>query len=276
MGWYPKAVRLPITTGEYWQRGSWKPLAVVDHITDGTDSRNWLQNVSNASSVHFLISRDGVVYQFMPTEWAAWANGTTAVSPATPDWLRRLIVDGGTNPNYVTISIEHEGRYPEDLPFTPAQLDASEELHVWIAQEHPSVPADRDHVIGHYQIDIVRRPFCPGGPDGNGYPFDRMVAAMQAARGAGAGGGTQPVDELQGIPYSVAMPYETTDAANLRTYPSTTRRVLRELPAGADIRVLGKRKGENLSGDDMWALVATETYDEIGYIHRSLLKRRAK
>lgn len=53
--WFPGAVRLPITTNEYYKKRAVPCISVVEHITAGTDSRGWLQNAENGSSVHFLI-----------------------------------------------------------------------------------------------------------------------------------------------------------------------------------------------------------------------------
>jgi hypothetical protein len=103
MPWYPNAERRAITTGEFGDRGPHKPLAIVDHITDGADSLDFLQNTANDSSVHVLISRHGKGVQFIDTDQAAWANGICnlrGTPPSTPDGgtpvpLRPL---GGSDP----------------------------------------------------------------------------------------------------------------------------------------------------------------------------------
>ncbi len=180
--WYPKAKRLPITTGEFWKSRSEPITAIVEHITAGSDSRNHLQNVSNGSSTHFLIRDEGnvaVVYQFMPIEWAAWGNGIANLSVYSPQWVVDR-VHQGRNINLCTISVEHESPYPMPHPYSEAMIEATIELDKWLVSVVSTIKRDREHIIGHYQIDGVNRPFCPGGPGGKLFPFDRVVAALQA------------------------------------------------------------------------------------------------
>jgi N-acetyl-anhydromuramyl-L-alanine amidase AmpD len=183
--WYPAAVRLPISTREYFKDRGMPILAICDHITAGSDSRGWLQNADNQSSVHFLIRVErgaAVVYQFMPIEWAAWGNGrhSGTGNPFMPGWVRDQ-VRAGVNPNLFTVSIEHEGVVPKPELYTGPMLDASIALHKWLVNTVPTIPRDRDHVIGHYQIDHIQRPFCPGGAGGSAFPFGAIVAALQPA-----------------------------------------------------------------------------------------------
>jgi hypothetical protein len=209
MPWYPNAERRDITTGEFWERGQHKPLAIVDHITDGNDSLNFLQNIANDSSVHFLIGRRGQVYQFIDTDRAAWANGIcdfNRLSDASPAWLKQWCQDNSSvracgsdtrvinrpgSVNMVTISIEHEARISERLGgfngFTDSQIAASIELHKWLIATHSTLRPDRDHIIGHYQIDCIERAFCPGGRNGEKFPFQKIINAL------GGGGRTDPL-----------------------------------------------------------------------------------
>jgi N-acetyl-anhydromuramyl-L-alanine amidase AmpD len=183
MPWYPNAERRDITTGEFWERGQHKPLAIVDHITDGNDSLSFLQNTANDSSVHFLIGRRGQVYQFIDTDRAAWANGIcdfNRLSDQSPAWLKQWCQDNSSvracgsdtrvinrpgSVNMVTISIEHEAKISQHLGgfngFTDSQIEASIELHKWLIATHPTLRPDRDHIIGHYQIDCIERASAP-------------------------------------------------------------------------------------------------------------------
>ncbi len=179
--WYPPAVRLPITTKEFFNPRGAVLVAICDHITDGTDSRDWLQHADNQSSVHFLIRMEGavaVVYQFMPVTWAAWGNGRYSLNnPYMPQWVRNMIARN-ENINRATISIEHE----RDWPFTSlppeAMTRASIDLHQWLCDAYPAIVRDRQHILGHYQIDHISRANCPGGPGGLLFPFDRIVGAL--------------------------------------------------------------------------------------------------
>jgi len=179
--WYPQAVRLPIATKEYFKVRAVPTISIVEHITAGADSRNWLQLADNASSVHFLIRVEngkGVVYQFMPIEWAAWGNGRFSNNnPFMPDWVKAMIAQG-ININHATISIEHEGVVPTATLYTGPMLEADLKLNKWLADTVPTIKRDRTHIIGHYQIDHVDRAFCPGGPGGRLYPFDTIIGAL--------------------------------------------------------------------------------------------------
>jgi N-acetyl-anhydromuramyl-L-alanine amidase AmpD len=182
-GWYPGAYRLPITTNEYFPARAVPLVGIVEHITDGTDSRDWLQHAQNGSSVHFLIREErglGVVYQFMPVEWAAWGNGRYSQNnPYMPGWVRNL-VGSSININHATVSIEHERDWPFSTPLRGPMLDASIELHRWLVANYPTIKPDREHLIGHYQIDHVDRANCPGGPEGRLFPFDTIISAVVA------------------------------------------------------------------------------------------------
>lgn len=181
-GWYPKAKRLPITTDEYSTRIT-SLIAIIDHITDGDDSRDWLQHARNDSSVHFLIRGEGgvaVVYQFMSIFLAAWGNGRYSKNnPFMPAWARDLVARG-ININHATVSIEHERDWPFSTVMDGPMLEASIDLHKWLDAEVPTIIADREHVAGHYQIDHILRAHCPGGPGGKLFPFDTIIRAMRA------------------------------------------------------------------------------------------------
>lgn len=181
-GWFPGAKKLHITTNEYYTRRAVPLVSIVNHITDGTDSRDWLQHAANQSSVHFLIRDEGgqgVVYQFMPVQWGAWGNGRTSPNnPFMPVWVKNLIGQG-VNINHATVSIEHERKWPFTTPPSKPMLDASIALHKWLAANYPTIKVDRTHIIGHYQIDHVSRAHCPGGPDGLLFPFNAIIQAVK-------------------------------------------------------------------------------------------------
>lgn len=182
-GWCPFALRLEITTNEYFTAREVLLEDIVDHITDGTDSRDHLQNANNQSSVHFLIRmEDGraVIYQFMPVHWAAWGNGRYSKNnPFMPAWAKDLIARD-ININHATVSIEHERKWPFTTPPPAPMVEASIRLHKWLADTYPTIKRDREHIIGHYQIDHISRANCPGGPGGALFPFDTIIAALNA------------------------------------------------------------------------------------------------
>lgn len=146
-----------------------KPIAIVMHIMQGTllGTDSHFNNPKVDASTHFGIGKDGTIHQYVSLEHGAWGNGR--VQNGSWSILSQF---PGVNPNLYTISIEHEGTHPEPgfYQFTDAQYDADIKLVAWICDLY-GIPCDRDHVIGHYQIDSVDRPNCPGPT----YDFDRVI-----------------------------------------------------------------------------------------------------
>ena len=148
-------------------RNGYKPIAVVMHIAEGTlaGCDSWFNSPGNeGSSTHYAIGKNGEIHQYVEETDAAWGNGQVK----KPTWP--LLIDG-VNPNLSTISIEHEGHTGE--PWTEDMFHSDIWLVSQIAQRW-NIPFDRDHIIGHYRIDGVNRPNCPG----TGLPWDRLLAEL--------------------------------------------------------------------------------------------------
>lgn len=159
--------------GRHWTQG---PKAIICHISAGTMASmdSWFQNPSAEASAHFGISKTGEIHQYVKLEDAAWANG--AVNKGTWALLKEY---PGWNPNLYTISIEHEGSHPNAAAGqfwapTEAQLQASIRLIAWLCWKY-NIPVDRVHIAGHYEIDAVNRPYCPGPL----FPFDRIITEVK-------------------------------------------------------------------------------------------------
>lgn len=146
-------------------RGGRSPLGIVLHITDSSPSGinpdggavGWFHNPASRVSAHYVVRIDGAIARVVREEDWAWANGVVA-GPDLGNPLVRRWVEGGINPNLETISIEIAGRPGAALP--AAQWAAA----VWLVGDictRRRIPRDRDHVIGHYQIDSVNRARCP-------------------------------------------------------------------------------------------------------------------
>lgn len=147
-------------------RNGRKPIAIVNHITAGRmpGCLSWMQNPQAQASSNYLVTKDGRILQLVRDEDTAWANGGVN----KPSWP----LYDGTNPNRYTISIEHEGLPGETL--TEPQYQATLWLHRHLCQKW-GIPIDRDHIIGHYRIDSVNRPNCPGP----GFPWERLFYDLQ-------------------------------------------------------------------------------------------------
>ena len=151
-----------------------KVIAIVDHIMQGTSAgtASWFANPASQASSHFGVGKDGVIHQYVELGDVAWANGLVA----KPDWS----LYKNFNPNYYTVSIEHEGYAGDVMP--EAQYEATLALHRWLIAEL-GIPVTRDNIIGHYRIDSVNKAQCPG----LGFPWDRLFKDLE-------GGGTDQME----------------------------------------------------------------------------------
>ena len=141
-------------------------LAIVNHKTAGKypGCRDWLCNPKSKASAHYLVTRAGRIDQLVADVNTAWHGGIVN----KPSW--RLYEQIRFNPNRWTIGIEHED-YDGDgeLGLTEAQYQATLWLHKQLISEY-NIPVDAEHIVGHYRIDAVRRPNCPG-PN---FPWNRL------------------------------------------------------------------------------------------------------
>lgn len=142
-----------------------KPLAIVNHITAGLmpGTLGWLKNPAAQASAHYLVTKDGRIFQLVKDEDTAWHAGIVN----RPNWS----IYDGTNPNKYTIGIEHEG-FDGDL--TEAQYQATLKLHRQLIAKW-GIPIDQEHIIGHYRIDSVNRPNCPGPK----FPWQRLFSDLK-------------------------------------------------------------------------------------------------
>jgi N-acetyl-anhydromuramyl-L-alanine amidase AmpD len=134
--------------------------AIVEHITDGDTAASaikWFHSKASKVSAHFVVDRDGTVYQCVREEDTAWANGVmnkpNTANPIIAGW-----VHDGVNPNSETVSIECVGRPAQG--WTVAQVAVIDLLTRDIALRW-GVPIGVDTIIGHRDIDSVNRARCP-------------------------------------------------------------------------------------------------------------------
>jgi N-acetylmuramoyl-L-alanine amidase len=159
------------------RRGN-KVIAIVNHITAGRfpGCLSWMRNPQAQASAHYLVTRDGEIYQMVKDEDISWHAGAVK----NPSWK----MHNGINPNYRTIGIEHEGYQGNggDGSLTETQYQATLWLHRQLIAKY-GIPVDRDHIIGHYQIDSITRANCPGPK----FPWKRLMQDL-------AGGYTKTVE----------------------------------------------------------------------------------
>ena len=137
------------------ERSGYKPDVIVVHISAGslTSMTSWFSTPGSQASAHYGIGRDGTVLQYVEEDKKAWTQGNVK-KPTSKIVLERP----GINPNLYCLSIENEG---QDLGLgTIVQINTLVDLIKEVATRW-NIPLDRDHIIGHYEIDAVNRSHCP-------------------------------------------------------------------------------------------------------------------
>ncbi len=174
MAHYPGALWRP--SHNFWPgRGGHAAQWLIIHGTAGPNAVSWLTSPDNKdSSAHFVITRDGVVYQLVDTDDSAWGNGVLETGH-DPWW-------GSVNPNIQTISIEHEKLDTKNATsITDAQKKASFALINWLCNTHTirKAPATaQGGITGHYSISPQSRAQCPGP-----FPWDDLWTNLGANTG---------------------------------------------------------------------------------------------
>lgn len=146
--------------------------SVILHGTSGPlqASIDWLRNPQpsnpdNRVSANYLISKAGVVYELVDYKAGkrAMANGVVENYDSSLLWLSNA-VKNRVNPNYITVSIEHEASYQEMInhaSMTDAQFTSSVELTANILR-YCRLKATHESVAGHNQISGNKKFNCPG------------------------------------------------------------------------------------------------------------------
>lgn len=161
-------------------RNGSKPFVNVVHIAEGSLSSvdSWFTDATNkVASAQFCVGKGGEIHQYVKIEDYAWANGLNI-----GEWDNapaQVVRDMNCNPNYYTVSIEHEG---VDGDLTDEQFHASCWLQRYIMDYVKNkwgivMNLGSYNVIGHNQIDPKRKPCCPGDK----FPWDRYYAELAIA-----------------------------------------------------------------------------------------------
>lgn len=166
----------------YSSRKGHIPCCIVNHISEGSKNSciSWFTGTRNKkSSTHFLVAKDGSIYQFVDIKYMAWGNGLYLKD--IPNAKSSLVKEKKVNPNLYSVSIEHEGIHKETMgELTTAQKEATIWLHEYIIKYvkdkyNYKIPKDRIHILGHCEVDPRRKPFCPGEK----FPFDDIIKSLK-------------------------------------------------------------------------------------------------
>lgn len=215
----------------YNGRNGWRPDVIVCHITEGgfNGAVSWLCNPASKASAHFVVGAKGEVAQLVDLKDAAWCNGNNIKDPNSRLYYRNalnaLVRSRKDNANYYTYSIEHEGYSYKDRygALTEEQYQASLATMKRIIQHMKEAygvtfKPDREHLIGHYEIDPRGKPNCPAPNKGKNFPFDRFIRDLQAWMGDNV-----PPTQEDFKPYTVRV---ATDSLNIRSGAGTGYKVV--------------------------------------------------
>ena len=155
-----------------------EPEAIVYHVTDDLvfeHVRGHFTNLASRASAHFVIGRDGTLWQFVATRHAAWTNSDYANWRQDIPWLHAAIARcqrGERNLNDYTVNLEFMGK--PGMPFTPAQFDRALELTRYLLGRYPRIRPHRGRLLRHADINAVDRPYCPGPT----FPLREIILAV--------------------------------------------------------------------------------------------------
>lgn len=135
-------------------RSGFRPDLIVIHIAEGTKESvdEEFKSAASQKSAHFLVNKDGTIWQYVSSSDTAFGNGIV-VNPIA----ELVLQDPEINPNSYSISIEHEGVSTEDI--NPAQYATTRTLVKYLCEKW-DIPMDSTHIIRHREIEASKT--CPG------------------------------------------------------------------------------------------------------------------
>ena len=165
----------------YQGRNGYIPSIIVCHINNTYGSAiNRFYDESSEVSAHYVIRRDGHIKQVVSLDDSAWANGTSIREESDIYYefsTSPLINTIKDNANYYTFSIEHESF---DGNLTEEQFNSTikvmKEIIKYLKDKYNyDFIIDRDHIIGHNEVNPIVRKKCPG----KYFPFDRIIKELK-------------------------------------------------------------------------------------------------
>ncbi len=141
------------------------------HIMAGTLSGTdaWFANPQSQASSNYGVGFGGEIHQYVDDSKMAFANG--GVKNPTAKIVKENL---NVNQNRICLSIESEGYDLAKAPDT--QINALVELIKALATKY-NLPIDREHIIGHREINSVDKPTCPSSDN---VAMDNLVKKCQS------------------------------------------------------------------------------------------------
>lgn len=180
---FPGAVVHPTDHYGYPTAGASRRIRPTILLVEHTTETYGVPMPGPTKSWTFSLERDGTVHQFMdPVVAAPWTNGDIQNPDLTNPYIAAL-AGSKYNPNeYVFVTIENVNRIADGQRITAAQLAKGHEIAAWAAELYRkhwglTIPLDRRHIIGHYQINGVTRINCPTVPADRDRVFSGLMGA---------------------------------------------------------------------------------------------------
>ena len=171
---YNKKIWTDRTNKTYKAPQKWD--VIVNHIMEGyaPQTINYIDRPDVTVSAHFIITRKGEVYRQADLKHGAWHCIKRKPS-------NKIVASRNAPPNLYTVGIEHEGMHKDTKgKLTDKQYEASLWVHKYIIERYEATfkepfKIDRDHIIGHYEVDTVNR----GKSDpGINFPWEELLTDL--------------------------------------------------------------------------------------------------
>ena len=150
---------------------------IVNHIMEGyaPQTIDYIDRPDITVSAHFIIGRKGEIWRQADLKHGAWHCIKRKPS-------NKIVAGRSAPPNIYTVGIEHEGMHKDTKgKLTDKQYEASLWVHKYIIERYEATfkepfPIDRDHIIGHYEVDTVNRSKTDPGHE---FPWDKLLSDLK-------------------------------------------------------------------------------------------------
>lgn len=199
---------------------------IVNHIMEGyaPSTINYIDRPSVQVSAHFIIGRNGEIWRQVDLKHGAWHCIRRKPSA-------KIVKSRTVPPNLYTIGIEHEGMHRDtNGRLTEKQYEATLFAHKYTIERYERTfkkpfKIDRDHIIGHYEVDTVNRSKTDPGIE---FPFDRLIKDLQEW------------DRKRKEPPNAIT---ATATVNVRTGPNNTSTRIGTVQKGEQVEMTGRSGG---------------------------------
>ncbi len=166
----------------YEGRNGHIPHLIVCHINNTYASAiNHFYDEKSQVSSHYVIRQDGHIKQVVSLDNSAYANGTSLNENSDVYYKfasSPLISNVKDNANYFTFSIEYESF---DGSLTDKQINSSlkviKEIIKYLKDKYNyDFPIDKEHIIGHNEVNPLVRTKCPG----SNFPYDKIIYQLKS------------------------------------------------------------------------------------------------